>query len=188
MGGHFLLQEIFPTQWLNTYLLRGRRFFTTEPPRKWEPVYSRAYILLNVFVVIQPFSRVWLFVTPWTIACQASLSFTSWSLLKLMSTKSGMPSNYFVLCHPLLLAPSILPSIRSSLLSWLFSLDGQSIRASASGLPMNIQDWFSLGWTGWTSLQSKGLSRVFSNATFQKHQSAVLSFLCSPTLTSIHKY
>ena len=57
-------------------------------------------------------------------------------------------------------------------MSQFFSLGGQSIEASASAsvLPMNIQDWFSLGWTGWISLQSKGLSRVFSNTTFQKHQ------------------
>ena len=65
---------------------------------------------------------------------------------------------------------------------------GQSIGASASVLPMNIQDWFSLGWTGCISLQSKGLSRVFSNTTVQKHQFFMLSFLYGPTLTSIHDY
>ena len=64
-------------------------------------------------VVVQSLSRVWLFVTPWTVARQASLSFTiSWSLLKLMSTESVMPSNLLILCHPLLLPPSIFPSIR----------------------------------------------------------------------------
>ena len=79
-----------------------------------------------------------------------------------------MPSNHLILCHPLLLLPSIFPSIR------VFSNDsgGQSIgvSASVSVLPMNIQDWFPLEWTGWISLQSKGLSRVFSNTTVQKHQ------------------
>ena len=55
-------------------------------------------------------------------------------------------------------------------------------------LPMNIQDWFPLGWTGWISLQSKGLSKVLSNTTVQKHNSSALSFLFSPTLTSIHDY
>ena len=70
------------------------------------------------------------------------------------------------------------------------SSSGQSIGVSASTsvLPMNTQDWSPLGWTGWISLQSKGLSRVFSNQTVQKHQFFCLSFLCSPTLTSIHDY
>ena len=103
---------------------------------------------------------------------QASLSFTiSQSLLKCMSIKSVMISNYIILCHPLLL-PSIFPSI------WVFSNEsafasgGQNIGASASVsvLPMNIQGSFPLGLTGLISLQSKGLSRVFSNTTIQKHQ------------------
>ena len=73
-------------------------------------------------------------------------------------------------------------------MSQFFTSGGQSIgvSASASVLPMNIQDWFPLGWNGWISLQSKGLSRVFSNITVQKHHSSALSFLYSPTLTSIH--
>ena len=73
-------------------------------------------------------------------------------------------------------------------MSHFFASGGQSIRASAlaSVLPMNIQDWFPLGWTGWISLQSKGLPRVFSNTTVKKHQFSALSFLSSPTLTSIH--
>ena len=91
---------------------------------------------------------------------------------KLMSIKSVMPSNHRILCRPLLLLPSIFPSIRVFQMSQLSASGGQSIRvsASASVLPMNIQDWFPLGWTGWISLQSKGLSRVFSNTTVQKHQ------------------
>ena len=74
--------------------------------------------------------------------------------------------------------------------SQLFASGGQSIgvSASASVLPMNIQDWSPLGWTGWISLQSKGLSRVFSNTTVQKDHTSALSFLYSPTLTSIHDY
>ena len=88
-------------------------------------------------------------------------------------------SNYLILCSPLLLLPSIFPSIRI-FSSQLFALGGQSIGVSASTwvLPMNIQDWSPLGWTGWISLQSKGLSRVFSNTTVQKHQffSAQLSW------------
>ena len=68
---------------------------------------------LNNMVVVQSISRVWLFVTPWTTACQASLSIiNSWSLLKLMSVESVMLSNCLILCHPLLFLPSIIPSIR----------------------------------------------------------------------------
>ena len=111
--------------------------------------------------------------TPWTAARQASLSFTvSQSMLKLMSIESVMPSNHLILYQPLLLLPSIFPSIRVFPMSQLFASGGQSIKVSASTsvLPVNIQDWFPLGCTGWISLQSKGLSRVFSNTTVQKHQ------------------
>ena len=106
-------------------------------------------------------------------ACQASLSITnSWSSPKLMSIESVMPSNHLMLCHPLLLLPSIFPSIRVFPMSQFFASGSQSIVVSASSsvLPMNIQDLFSLGWTGWISLQSKGFSRIFSNTTVQKHQ------------------
>ena len=122
---------------------------------------------------VQSLSRVRLFATPWTAACQAPLSITnSWSLLKLTSMESVMPSNHLILCRPLLLPPSIFPSIRVFPMSQFFTSGGQSIRVSASTsvLPMNIQDLSPLGWTGWISLQSKGLSRVFSNTTVQKHQ------------------
>ena len=121
---------------------------------------------------VQSLSRVQLFVTPWTAAHQASLSITNFlSLLKLMSIESVMPSNHLILCCTLLLPPSIFSSIRVFSSESVLSISGQNIgvSASASVLPMNIQDW-SLGWTGWISLQSKGLSRVFSNTTVQKHQ------------------
>ena len=111
---------------------------------------------------------------PINTACQASLSITnSQSLPKPMSIESVMPSNHLILCHPLLLLPSIFPSIPGSFqMSQFFTSGGQSIRvsASASVLQMNTQDWSPLGWTGWISLQSKGLSRVFFNTTVQKHQ------------------
>ena len=89
-----------------------------------------------------------------------------------MSTESVMPSNHLILCHPLLLLPSIFPSIRVFSNELLFASGGQSIggSVSVSVLPMNVQDWFPLGWTGLISLQSKRLSRVFSNTTVQKHQ------------------
>ena len=110
---------------------------------------------------------------PMTAAHQASLSITnSWSLLKLMSIKSVMPSNHLILCCCLLFPPSIFPSIRVFSVSQFFTSSGQSIgvSASASALPMNIQDLFPLRLTRSISLPSKGLSRVFSNTTVQKHQ------------------
>ena len=91
--------------------------------------------------------------------------------VRLVSIKSVMPSNHLILCRPLLLTPSILPSIRvfsdESVLHIRWPKDWNC--ASASVLPMNIQDWFPLGWTGWISLLSKGPSRVFSNNTVQRH-------------------
>ena len=124
------------------------------------------------FVVIWLLSCVQLFVTPWTAACQASLSFTiSLSLLKCKSIESVMPSNHLILCLPLLLMPSFFPSIRDFSNELAFPSCGQSIGASAlaSVLPMNIQGWFPLGLTGLISWLCKGLSRVFSS-TIQKHQ------------------
>ena len=78
-------------------------------------------------------------------------------------------SNHFILCCPLLLPPSIFPSMSSFQMSQFFTSDGQSVGvlASASALPMNIRDRFPLGWTGWISLLSKGLSRVFSSTTVE---------------------
>jgi len=118
--------------------------------------------------VVQSLRRVWLFVIPWTAALQASLSFTiSHSLLKLMSIELVMPSNHLVLCHSLLLLPS-----GSFSVSRFFASAGQSTgpSASASVLPINIQGWFPLVLTGLISLLSKGLSRVFSSTTVQRHQ------------------
>ena len=122
---------------------------------------------------VHSLSRVQLFVTPWTAVRQASLSITnSQSLLKLMSIALMMTSSHFILCRPLLLLPSIFPSIR------VFSNESdRCIRwpkywsfSFSMVLPMNIQNWLPLGWAGCISLQSKGLSRVFSNTTVQKHQ------------------
>ena len=110
---------------------------------------------------------------PMNPAHQASLSITnSRSLLKLMPIKSVMPSSHLILCCPLLLLPQSLPASGSFPMRQLFTSGGQStgVSASASVLPMNTQDWSPLGWTGWISLQSKGLSRVFPNTIVQKHQ------------------
>ena len=89
-----------------------------------------------------------------------------------MSIESVIPSNHLILCRPLLLLPPIPPSIRVFPMSQLSASGGQSIGVLAlvSVLPMNTQDCSPLEWTGWISLQSKGLSRVFSNTTVQKHQ------------------
>ena len=126
------------------------------------------------FSSVQLLSLVWLFVTPWIVACQASLSVTnSRRLTKLMSFESVMPSSHLILCHPLLLLPPIPPSVRvfsseSALCIswpkyWSFSFQHQSfLRTLRTNHP--------LGWTGWICLQSKGLSRVLSNTTVQKHQ------------------
>ena len=133
---------------------------------------SKQYLPRSEVVVLPP-SCVRLFVTPWSAACQASLSFTiSWSLLKLMFIESVMLSNHLVLCHPLLLMPSIFPSIRvfSNELALCIRWPKIGASASTSVLPMNIQGWFPLGFTGWISLLSKGVSRVFSSTTVQKHQ------------------
>ena len=110
---------------------------------------------------------------PRTAALQASLSFTIfWSLRKLMSIESVMPSNNLILCHPLLLLPSIFASIRVFSMSQLFASGGQSTwNFSSSISPSNeYSGWFHLGLTGLISLQSKGLSKVFSSTTVQKHQ------------------
>ena len=109
--------------------------------------------------------------TPWAAACQASLSITiSRSWLKFMSIKLVMPSNHRVFCSSFSFCLQSFPASGSLPMSWLFTSGGQNIgvSASASALPVNIQYWFPLGWTGWISLQSKGLARVFSNTTAQK--------------------
>ena len=126
----------------------------------------------NQFSSVQSLSRAWLFATPWIPAHQASLSITnSWTLPRLTSIESMMPSSHLILCHPLLLPP-IPPASESFPMSQLFAWGGQSIGVSAleSVLPKNTQNWSPSEWTGWISLQSKGLSRAFSSTTVQKHQ------------------
>ena len=125
------------------------------------------------FSSVQSLCCVQLFATPWTAALQASLSITnSQSLLKFMSIELLMPSNHLMLCHSLLLPPTIFLSIRvfsneSGLCIrwpkyWCFSFN-ISPSNEYSGLISFRMDW-------WISLQAKGLSRVFSNTTIQKHQ------------------
>ena len=138
-------------------------------------------------VVFQSPSCVWLFMTPWTAECQAPLP----SLPPGVCSKSCPLTQWF---HPTISSsvapfscPQSFPASGSFPVSWLFTSGGQSIRVSASAsiLPINIQGWFPLGWTGWISLQPKGLSRVFSGTTVQKHHSLVLNLLYGPALTFI---
>ena len=122
---------------------------------------------------VQSLSHVWLFATPWTAAHQASLSITNTrSPLKPMSIELVMPSNYLILCHPLLLLPSIFPSIRVFSNESVFRIRWSKYWSFSYNIsPSNEDPGLSpLGWTGWISLQSKGLSRVVSNITVQKHQ------------------
>ena len=126
------------------------------------------------FGSVQSLSRVWLFATPWTAACQASLSITnSWSLPKLISIKSVMPSSHLILCRPLLLLPPIPPSIRvfsneSTLRMrwpkyWSFSFN----ISPSNEHPGLIS--FKMDWLGLLGVQGT-LKRVFYNTTVQKHQ------------------
>ena len=110
---------------------------------------------------------------PHGLQCQASLSFTiSQSLLRFLRIESVMLSNYIILCRSLFSLPSIFPSIRVFSNELALCIRWPKIGASvlAPALPMNIQGWFPLGWTDWISLMPKGLSRVFSSTTVQKHQ------------------
>ena len=140
---------------------------------------------------VQLLSCVQLFVTPRTAAPQASPSITSsWSLLKLMSIESVMQSNHLILCCPLFLLPQSLPASGSFSMSQLFSWGGQSIgvSASASVLPMNTQDWSPLGWTGCISCNPRNSQEFSTTPQFKSINSSVLSFLYSPTLTSIQDH
>ena len=144
---------------------------------------SHKIVFWYQFSSVQSLSCVWLFATLCTVACQASLSFTiSLSLLKLMSIESVMLSNHLILCHSLLLLPSIFPSIRVlsselALHSWWSKYWSFSFRII---LPVNIQSEFHWGLTGLISVQSKGLSRVFSSTTVQKpHFFSAEPSLCS---------
>ena len=129
--------------------------------------------------LVQSLGCVWLLP-----ACQVSLSITnSLSFLKLMSIELVMPSNHLILCHLLFWLPSMFPSIRVFSEDLLFVSGGQSIGASASAsvLPMNIQDWFPLGWTGWICLQSRGL--FFSKSLLQHYSSKASIFWHSAFFT-----
>ena len=136
---------------------------------------------------VQLLSSVWLIATPWTAACQASLSPTP----RVYSNSCPLSR----CCHPAISSsvvpfsspPSVFPSSRSFQMSQLFPSGGQSIGVSALALvlPMNIQDWFPLRWTGWISLHSQESSPT---PQFKNINSSALNFLNSPILTSIHDH
>ena len=138
------------------------------------PGILKKVIIRYCFSSVQSLSHVQLFVTPWTVACQSSLPITnSQSLLKLMSNESVTPSNHLILSHPLLLLPSIFPRIRifskKSVLHirlpkyWSFSFSISPSNEYSGLISFRIR-------TGLISLQSKGLSGVFSNTIVQKRQ------------------
>ena len=148
-------------------------WYEVYPSPNFQICILRSIIQRVQFSSVQSLSRVRLFAIPWIAARQASLSITkSWSSLRLTSIESVMPSSHLVLCRPLLLLPPIPPSIRvfsneSTLRRrwpkyWSFSFSIIPSKKSQGSSPSE--------WTGWISLQSKGLSRVFSNTTVQKHQ------------------
>ena len=149
--------------------------FVTIPYRVEAQSFYYKSCSLHIWLIssVQLLSHVRLFATPWTASQQASLSITnSQSVVKPMSIESVMSSNHLILCFFLLLLPLILPSNRVFSNESVLCIRCQStgVLASASVLPMNIQDWFPLGWADLISLQSKGLSKVFSNTTVQKYQ------------------
>ena len=141
-------------------------------------------------VVFQSLSHVPLSVTLWTAVCLASRYFTiSQSLLKLMSIESVTPSKHLILYHLFFLSSTI-PSIRVLSNEQALPIGHQSIgdSASASDLPINIQELFPLGLTGLISLQLQGISRIFSNITVQNINSSALRLLYGPTVTSTPDY
>ena len=147
------------------------------------------YSLSTLFFVFQLLSHVRLFATSWAAAHQASLSITiSWSFLNLMSIKLVMPSNHLILCCPLLLVLSILPSIR--IVSWLFASGVQSTGASGSEsvLPVNIQHWFPLGLTVLSPCHPEDSQGSSPAPQFKSINSLAASLLYGPILTSIHDY
>ena len=147
--------------------------------------------MVSWFSSVQSLSRIWLFVTPWITACQASLSIMkSQGSLKLISIESMMPSSHLILCHPLLLLPSIFPSIKvfsseSTLLMtwpkyWSFSFNISPFNEHP-GLISFRMDWLDL-------LAVQGTLKSLLQHQFKSINSSALSFLYSPTLTSIGDY
>ena len=182
--GHFF-QQVVIKQWHNRKIMSSQ--ISISGKKKGNIIcYLQKVFMTNVLQCkviyffsnwnissVQLLSRVWLFATPWTAARQASLSITnSQSLLKLVSIESVVHPTFSSSVVPFSSHIQSFPASGSFPMSQFFTSSGQSIGASASAsvLPMNILERLALGWTGWNSLQTKGLSRVFSNTTALKHQ------------------
>ena len=162
----------------------------------YNSIFQRYNIQLNFFMVwthhssVQSLRHVWLFLTPWTAARQASLSITSSQrLLKLMSIESVMPSNHLILSSPS--PPAFNLSQHQGLFQWVTS-SHQVAKVlefhSTSVLPMNIQDWFPLGWTGYISFSPRDSQESSPTPQLKSVNSLALSFLYSSSPTSIHDY
>ena len=149
--------------------------------------------IFNTVIIspVQSLSRVQLFATPWTAAYQVSLSITnSWSLFKLMSIESVMPSNHLILCHPLLLLPSIFPSIRVFSNESVLHIRGPKYWSFSFSISLSNGYWrlisFRVDWLDLLAVQRTLESSPTPH--FKSINSSALSFLYSPTLTSIHDY
>ena len=193
----FGAQLSFTGQFSHPYMTTGKTIALT----RWTYVGKVMSLLFNMLsrlsiaflprskVKVKSLSHVLLFATPWIAAHQASLSITnSWSSLRLTSVESVMPSSHLILCRPLFLLSPIPPTIRVfSNESTLHMRWPEYWSFSFSIIPSKeIPGLITFRWTRWISLQSKGLSRVFSNTTVQKHQ--FFGAQPSSTLTSIHDH
>ena len=144
---------------------------------------------VKAVVIFQFLSHVQVFAAPWTAAHQASLSITiSWSLLKLLSIELVMHPTISSSVVPFSSCLQSFPASESFPMSPFFTSSGHSIAASASVLPMNIQDWFSLGWTGLISYNPRDSQESSPTPQFKSINSLALSLFYSPPLTSIHDY
>ena len=172
------------------YTINSSKWITFSPRHqhllpKW--LHLASFVVIAAAVVVQSLSHV--FAAPWTAARQASLSFTiSWSLLRLTSIESMMPSNHLILCCPLLVLPSIFPSIRVSFSESALQISSIRASVSASVLPMSIQGWFPLGLTGLISCYPRDSQESSPAPQFESISSSVLSLLYGPTLISVHNY
>ena len=190
-GSPIALEGIPPTDWL----LKGIMWLSPTLAGSLRNVVAHVAGnmedegLIIEFSTVQWLFHVWLFATPWTTALQGSLSITnSQSPPKPMSIESVMPSNHHILCHPLLLLPSIFPRIFSNE-SALHIRWPKYWRCSFNiSLTNEHPGLIFFRMTGWISMQSKGLSRVFSNTQFKSINSSALSFFYSQNLTSIYDH
>ena len=187
MGELYYKESWVPKNWCFWTVVLEKTLESPLDCKELQPVHPKG----NQFSSVQLLSHVQLFATPWNAAHQASLS-----IINSRSLPNSCPLSRWY--HPTISSsvvpfsshPQSFPASRSFQMSQLFPSGLQSIGVSASTsvLPMNTQDWFTLGWTGWIAWQFKGLSRVSSNTTVQNFSSSAFSFLYSPTLTSIHDH